>query len=189
MVAQTYKVEVSSNPASCNTESEPLGLGAELLQQGLDITKAEGKGLMPLGIPCDLRDVIRHDHSAITYLSVSPQCAGHIHVSFIGESFLEFEIAAADIAKVNVKDFPSLAKVANDVVNLFTRLGEHFRNGTLAEIEPMIGAGDSLHKTLQACHGAEYGMNAAPASGRHRRILGVQGDFHPSFFSDGHNSF
>src|SRR5206468_2730062 len=103
------------------------------------------------------------------------------------ERLLEPQEAAADVAEMYVEDFPARAKVADDVVDLLSRLLEHLADGALAEVQPVIPARRNGDEALQAFNAAQYGLDASKTlATRHARILRVAR--HPDLVFLGHRN-
>src|SRR5204862_112094 len=97
-------------------------------------------------------------------VTVGAQRARHVHIAIVGEGLREFEKAAADVAEVDIEDFPAAAKPADHVVDFLARLLEHLGNGALAKIDAVIFARHRFDETLQSVHRAEHGVDSAKAS-------------------------
>ena len=158
------------------------------MQPGLDVAEAEGKGLDAAGIVVDFGDVVGHDHGVVAYFLVSAEGFEHVDGAVVGEGLGEAAEAAFDVAEMDVEDFFAGAEVADVVVDLFVGIDEAFADGSLAEVETVVGAlfdGDEL---LQA-FGGEDGFDAAPAFAfGHGGVVGVAGHFDFVFVGDGDNA-
>src|SRR4051812_37143126 len=72
-----------------------LAAGPPLLEQGLDIPEAIGKGLLPAGIADDLRHMVGHDHAIESNFPIRAQRARHVDVAVVRQRLDELEKAAA----------------------------------------------------------------------------------------------
>src|SRR5207237_6486958 len=85
------------------------------------------------------------------------------------------QVAAADVAKVDVEDFLPRPEVADGVEDLLRRILQAFRNRALAEIEAVIGARADLDELLQPLDAAEDAADAAETVGQ-TRVVRMAGD-------------
>src|SRR5262249_3576035 len=113
-------------------------LGADQLDQRLDVAEREGERLRLPRVALDLRRVVGHDHAVVTDLLVDAHAADHVHVAVVGERLAEVEEAALDVAEVDVEDLPAAAEPADDLVDLLARLLEHLGHRPLAEVQAVI---------------------------------------------------
>ena len=107
----------------------------------------------------------------------------HIHVAFIDEAFVVFEIRHGDvrIAIVHVVDAIAAAKVAAH----FDRVLAHFHGHAAIEGNSIRGAVDDFDEVLPAGN-CGHNLLRSPAQ-RKRRIIGMQREAHVCFFGDGND--
>ena len=93
------------------------------LNKRADIAIGEGERLFLDGIRAlgavtariDGWNVVRHQHSVITHIAISPHRGAKIDVSIIGEAFGDEVVPVTfDIAKVNVENLFPLAEISDD---------------------------------------------------------------------------
>jgi hypothetical protein len=82
--------------------------------------------------------VIGVDHILMSDLFVCKHRFVHVDGPFIGRDLRELVTMPSNIAEVHVENLLPRPEVANDFGNLLTGVLAHFRDSTLAEIQPVI---------------------------------------------------
>src|SRR5262249_39411922 len=95
------------------------------LNQGLDVPEGKGERLRLALVVLNAWHVVWHDHPVVTHLLVNAQGANHVHVPVVGKRLAEVQVAAFDVAEVDIEDLAAPAEVADDIVDLFSWFLEH----------------------------------------------------------------
>lgn len=95
--------------------------------------------------------MVGHEHVLVADFLVGLDGFDHVDVTLVGVDLDEVVAVAADVAEVDVEDLVAGAEVADDVVDLGSGVGEHLGDGSLAEVEAVVGAffdSDEVLKTV-----------------------------------------
>ena len=82
---------------------KPLPQLVYCLDQGANVSVAEGEGLQAAWVVLCLRHVVRHNHVFVADFLVDLHGFDEVDVAFIGEGFYEVVAVAADVAEVDVE--------------------------------------------------------------------------------------
>src|SRR5215470_4354281 len=104
--------------------------------------------------------MVRHNHAVIANLFINPHRSNHVHVPVVRKSFLEAEEPTFDVAEVNIEDLAPAAKVANDVVNIFAGVLEHFGHSSLTKVQSMVLARNDFDEAFKTVNAAEHPVDA-----------------------------
>ncbi len=98
------------------------------LEESPNVAVLESESLLLARVPIDLRGMVRHDHSVVADLLIDPHCPHHVDAAIIREGLLKVQEVPVNVAEMDIEDFTFLAKVPDDVENLFVRGDPTFRS-------------------------------------------------------------
>src|SRR5207245_5161489 len=123
----------------------------------------ESKSLVTVCVALNLRNVVRHHHAVEADLFIDAHRFQHVDVTVVDKCFLEIEETSTDVSEMHVEDFLPAAKVADHVEDFLSRLLQHLRDSTLAEIQPMVGILFDRYEPFETVYRTEYGFDTSEA--------------------------
>src|SRR5579864_555062 len=156
------------------------------LDQSANVPIAECKGLQRARISLRQRNMIGHKHVGVTDLLVNLDCFDKVNIAFVRKDLNKIVPVSANVAEVDVEDFFANAKISNHIKNLHRWVFEIFRDGSLAEVKPVVSTLLYGDESLEPVEGTQHPVYALIAFRRHSRILRMTS--HSNFVLIGHRN-
>ena len=66
--------------------------------------------------------MVWHHHVGVVNLLEGAQCLEHIYIALVWKNLDKIEEAALDVTEVDIKQFLPFTKIADDIVDILTRI-------------------------------------------------------------------
>src|SRR5262245_39520673 len=136
-----------------------------------------------------IRNMIGHHHVRIPDFLVDHHGLDKVDVAFVRIDLLKTVALPANVPEMDVEDLLARTEVTNHIEDFLARILAHYRDGSLAEVQSMVGTlldGDELFESVDR---PEHGIHALVPFRRHTWIVRMAGHANLVFRRNRNHSF